>query len=491
MFTTIDAIKQKATGQLDQSKRSSLGQFMTPAIVAKFIASMFKTVNSDNVHILDAGAGVGSLTAALLERFIQEKRKNSIEVTAYEIDPVLTRYLTENLAYYKSSFSKNGIPFKSHLITGDFIADTTSGESEGFPGCYTHAILNPPYKKINSESMHRIQLRSVGIETVNLYSAFVAISLMLLKDQGELVAIIPRSFCNGNYYKPFRELIIGNSAIQRIHLFDSRSQAFKEDSVLQENIIIHLIKGAKQGKVVISQSADESLHDLTLNSYSYSQIVKPRDQEFFIHIPNGEKNHLENSKSITYTLSELSLEVSTGPVVDFRSKEYISKEPLEGYVPLLYPTHFNGKEIQWPKEGKKPNAIALLQETQKMLYPKGFYTIVKRFSSKEEKQRIVARVINPRKLDFGYIGIENHLNVFHSGKAGIPEDLAFGLAAYLNSSFVDTHFRSFNGHTQVNATDLKQMKYPSRDVLIQLGKWAKGLKDFEQSVLDDRIKKLL
>jgi adenine-specific DNA-methyltransferase len=314
---------------------------------------------------------------------------------------------------------------------------------------------------------------------------------MLLKDQGELVAIIPRSFCNGNYYKSFRELIIRDAAIKRIHLFDSRNQAFKEDSVLQENIIIHIIKGAKQGKVVISRSTDESLNDLTLNTYSYGQIIKPRDPELFIHIPNVGKNHLENSKSIIYTLSNLSLEVSTGPVVDFRSKEYLSKEPLEGYVPLIYPTHFNCKEIQWPKESKKPNAIARIEETQKMLYPKGFYTIVKRFSSKEEKQRIVARVINPRKLDFDYIGIENHLNVFHSGKAGISEDLAFGLAAFLNSSYVDTHFRSFNGHTQVNATDLKQMKYPSRDVLIQLGKWAKELNDFEQSVLDVRIKKLL
>lgn len=54
----------------------------------------------------------------------------------------------------------------------------------------------------------------------------------------------------------------------------------------------------------------------------------------------------------------------------------------------------------------------------------------------------------------------------------MPEALASGLTVYLNTTAVDEHFRRFSGHTQVNATDLKQMKYPSRKALIQLGEWA-------------------
>jgi adenine-specific DNA-methyltransferase len=69
--------------------------------------------------------------------------------------------------------------------------------------------------------------------------------------------------------------------------------------------------------------------------------------------------------------------------------------------------------------------------------------------------------------------------------------LAYGLAAYLNSSFVDKNFRSFNGHTQVNATDLKQMRYPSKSVLESLGNWAAGLEYFSPATVDKRILEIL
>ncbi len=58
------------------------------------------------------------------------------------------------------------------------------------------------------------------------------------------------------------------------------------------------------------------------------------------------------------------------------------------------------------------------------------------------------------------VGFENHLNYYHREGGGLPISLARGLVAYLNSSFADTYFRQFNGHTQVNATDLRSLRYP-------------------------------
>lgn len=491
MLATIDQIRKQATQELDQGKRSELGQFMTPISVAKFMSSLFQKADQP-IRLLDAGAGVGSLTAAFLDRALKDwASTKKIDVTAYDVDANLLQYLQQNVGLYNDTLKNAGVSSTVTVANMDFIVDGVEKIQSGHPKVFTHAILNPPYKKIHSASKHRLLLRSIGFETVNLYSAFVALALMLLKDQGELVAIIPRSFCNGNYYKSFRKYITKTTAIKHMHLFDARDKAFKEDEVLQENIILHLVKGAVQENVTVSRSTDESLQDLMEYNYPFEQIVKPDDMEAFIHVPHTDTNHLEDSVLITYTLADIGLTVSTGPVVDFRAKPHLYQEPVKGSIPLLYPVHFNGKEIDWPKPSKKPNAISLNAETQKMLFPAGFYTVVRRFSSKEEKQRIVARVINPNMLDAALIGIENHLNVYHFKKSGIPENLAYGIAAYLNSSFVDTHFRSFNGHTQVNATDLRQMKYPSRDALMKLGTWAKGIKSFDQDIIDEQIEKIL
>ncbi|MEI6949662.1 Eco57I restriction-modification methylase domain-containing protein [Paraflavisolibacter sp. H34] len=493
MLDTIDRIRREAIKEVDQDKRSMLGQYMTPASVAKFMASLFEDNNIDKpISLLDAGAGVGSLTAAFLDRSLNGYEcSKSIKVEAYDIDNTLLQYFKSNIALYQLALQNVDAVLEVELFNVDFIVNAVERIKSNKPKVYTHAILNPPYKKIHSKSAHRLLLQSIDFGTVNLYSAFVALALMLLQEKGQLVTIIPRSFCNGKYYKSFRHFIMQSAVIKRMHLFKARDKAFKDDDVLQENIILHLVKGGEQGNVIVSRSTDESLEDLTECCFLFEQIVKPGDPEAFIHIPHVEVNYLEQSKNISYHLSDIELTVSTGPVVDFRAKDFLYKNPIEGSVPLLYPVHFNGKEIDWPKESKKPNAIAQNGKTQKMLFPSGFYVVVRRFSSKEEKQRIIARVINPHKLQASFIGIENHLNVFHWNKRGIPEEMAYGIAAYLNSSYVDLHFRSFNAHTQVNAADLKQLKYPNREVLMTLGKWAKSLDTFEQNLIDFQIKQFL
>ena len=100
---------------------------------------------------------------------------------------------------------------------------------------FTCAILNPPYRKIGSDSDERKACRAVGLEASNLYAAFVGATVSLLEEGGDLVAITPRSFANGPYFRAFRQFLLDRIALRRVHLFDSRSAAFKEDAVLQEN----------------------------------------------------------------------------------------------------------------------------------------------------------------------------------------------------------------------------------------------------------------
>ncbi len=336
-------------------------------------------------------------------------------------------------------------------------------------------------------------MRTVGIETVNLYSAFVALAVAQTAPGGQIVAIIPRSFCNGPYYRPFRNFILERACIRHMHLFESRNKAFKDDEVLQENVIIRLERGGQHGTVTITTSTDDRFNDVATHEHPFDRIVFPDDPERFIHVPTSPgKSAIELSPAVRYTLSDLGIKVSTGPVVDFRLKEYLRAMPEEGTVPLIYSSHFSSTGAVWPVPGsKKPNAILRNEATEKWLYPNGFYCVVRRFSSKEERRRVVASVVEPTAFgDHSVLGFENHINLFHENKRGLPELLARGLAVFLNTTAVDESFRCFNGHTQVNATDLKLMKYPSREALIELGEWAKQHSRITQELIDEQLGKL-
>jgi len=484
-----DTARREVPSRTTLKRKSELGQFMTPSTVARFMASLFPASTQQACRLLDAGAGLGSLSCAFLDRWISADGLDfqGVEVEAYEIDKALRARLETNLASYAER-----LPVTYRISEGDFIWEAACESLRG-PGRFTHAILNPPYRKINSASEHRSILRQAGIETVNLYSAFVALALALMESNGQLVAITPRSFCNGPYYRPFREFLMHHAALRHMHLFASRTKAFKNDDVLQENVIIRLERGGIQGNVTVSNSTDDSFTDLATHEQPFDRIVFPDDPEKFIHVPTSAgHNAVELSEGIRFSLRDIEIGVSTGPVVDFRLEEHIRQTPAKGTVPLLYPGHFTGQNTQWPKDGmKRGNAIKLNADTKKWLYPNGFYAVVRRFSSKEEPRRIVARVVTPASFPgAAMLGFENHLNVFHQGKRGLPEDIAYGLAAFLNTTAVDDHFRRFNGHTQVNATDLRLMKYPNRETLVALGKWARSNDAPTQEMLDDQLKSL-
>lgn len=280
LLDNVDAVRKAVRLNIDLGRKSELGQFMTSSTVARFMASLFSPSTLQTSHLLDAGAGVGSLFCSFLDRVTSGSLTfKNVQVSAYEIDQNLRKHLLQNLTNYQGALALD-----VSVLPDDFI-EAAVKLIQKKEVRFTHAILNPPYKKISSVSQHRALLRQVGIETVNLYSAFVALTIELMATGGEIVAIIPRSFCNGPYYRPFRDLIFSKTAIKRIHLFESRNRAFKDDDVLQENIIIVLERGAKQGEVMVSTSTDESCRDMETYLYPFDRIVLSDDPERFIHVP--------------------------------------------------------------------------------------------------------------------------------------------------------------------------------------------------------------
>jgi adenine-specific DNA-methyltransferase len=451
---TADSFRREVSPGLDGDDRKRLGQFMTPMAIARMLAAHFRQLPAD-VHLLDAGAGMGALTAAFAEFACSRQiPPRSITVTCFEVDPDMVSILRDTLSRCAADCDRMGVAFKGEVIADDYILRSAEPLFAA-PGGFNCAILNPPYGKINTGSRWRTALRSQGIETVNLYTAFVALALQQLERGGQLVAITPRSFCNGSYYEPFRRQLLSLSAFEAIQVFESRRSAFREDDVLQENVIFHLRKGATQNGVALSSDL------LPAREVHFSEIVRPGDRHTFIRLPLGGASAADAIQSLPCTLPDLGLTASTGRVVDFRAREHLRREPEPGTVPLIYPGHFDGEKVHWPREAfKKHNALADCPETESLMVPGGTYVLTKRFTAKEERRRVVAAVYRGERA-----GFENHVNYFHCKGEGLPETLALGLARFLNSEAVDAYFRTFSGHTQVNATDLRNLHYPTRGQL--------------------------
>lgn len=462
MLTTAETLRQTVHKATDRTHKSAMGQFMTPASVAAFMASMFPDTEQP-IHLLDPGAGLGALTSA-----VQERLGEPASIDAWELDPRLASHL--ELALPQATVHR-----------ADFLAAQ-------MPRRFTHCCMNPPYKKIGVDSLARGQARAIGLETVNLYSAFVGVVLTMMKPGGQVVAILPRSFANGPYYKPFRRFLLERAAIRRIHLFESRAKAFSDDDVLQENVILQLEVDGRQGPVVVSTSTDDTFDDLRLQTHPFADIVQPDDEEAFIRMPTQAADPLDRL-GFSENLADLGLTVSTGRVVDFRMRDHLQQEASESAAPLIYAHHVRGTDTTWPiSDAKKPNAILVNDDTRRWLVPNGLYVVLRRFSAKEEKRRLVPSLLDGKRLGpYQLLGIENHLNYFHANKQPLTVDLAWGLFVYLSSTVLDDHLRRFSGHTQINATDLRAIRYPNRKTLEAWGRWARHARDIDQQHIDEKV----
>lgn len=499
ILRAVDGIRAEASPRLDPRRRVEMGQFLTPSAVATFMAAMFDCKKTE-IRILDPGAGAGSLSAALVLALCQRPmRPARIALTAYEIDPLLVGYLRATLERCRIACEELGISFRARVLDGDFLEageNALAGSlfAQGEQERFDCAILNPPYRKIRTESRERSLLRSVGLETTNLYAGFVAVAARLLAPDGEMVAITPRSFCNGPYFEPFRRYFLRDMRFRRVHVFDARDTAFADDKVLQENIVFHSVKcNVANPAVVVSASPGPNGSGLRMRTIKHAELVRPDDRHAVIHVVPEKAGEATRAQitSLGGTISDLGLTASTGRVVDFRARDLLRSRPGKDTVPLIYPCHIQGGFVEWPNGNtRKPNALALGPRVEGLVAPEGYYVLTKRFSAKEERRRIVAAVYDPTRVIARHVAFENHLNYFHVRGAGLPAPLARGLAAFLNSSIVDAYFRQFSGHTQVNAADLRSLPYPTRSALVALGRRI-GKSFPTQEVLDRIVDEVL
>ncbi len=464
----VSARERQLTSPTNRQQKARRGQFFTPPTIAHFMASLFE-LDKRPSSLLDPGAGLGALSSAFADRWLAEDN-GTLNITTIESDPELLQPLKQ----MHSDLHNNGI--SSQLVAEDLLQWylTSVPPLAGDMSAFDFAILNPPYFKISSRSTSRSLLHALDIETSNMYAAFLALTARTLKPNGQLVAITPRSFTNGTYFRQFRNDFFSRMSFATIHSIDERNTAFARDQVLQETIIFHAYKRARPPKVLITTGGLTNDDINTALDVPYNEIQPPMNPSAPIRLPRDQIDLDMNSRiaHLPCTLADLGMAVSTGQIVEFRSRPHLRHSLSGSEVPLLYPRHLSPTGIvTWSsKETGQPIAIAFNEETASQVMPMGPYTVVKRFTAKEERKRIVASSTGSLAWTGPHLAFENHLNLIHRGGRPISSDEAAGLAAFLNSTLVDLYFRQISGHTQINAADLRSLRYPTKHQLESLGR---------------------
>lgn len=390
-----------------------------------------------------------------------------MSILAYEIDSGLLQPLEETLAEARALASSMGRKLDTSIRHENFVLKPPPADAGNI------LLMNPPYKKLSVDSDEHIALASGErpVRVPNLYAAFLVRAVRALTPNGVLIAITPRSFTNGPSFRFLRSELLARASFRRIHIFEARDRVFADSDVLQENLIFSMQLDSSRTNVSITTSRDAT-DSITTVTRRHDQVINPGDPQHFIRLLLDEEALAvaERMGAMPCTLSELGCNVSTGRVVDFRAKQELRKTSGIGTVPLVYPQNLRAGKVEWPVATRKSQALLLTAATINLLLPNEHYVLVKRFSAKEEPRRVVAALASPEAFaGASRIGYENHLNVFHTANRGLDPNLAAGLTLYLNSRFVDDYVRQFSGHTQINATDLRELRYPTREELQALG----------------------
>ena len=489
-----------ATSTSDKHKKDN-GQFFTPKQISDFMANLAKP-KSDKISILDPGCGTAILSCSLIEKLVSDSEIKEIELTLYETDKSVVMQTKLVAEYLTNWLKKQKIGFNYTINELDFVLDNSEAfNSNSLFGTenvkqFDYIISNPPYFKISKADKRASVAKELVYGQPNIYSIFMGLSAKLLKSNGELIFIIPRSFAAGNYFKAFRQSFFNEVSISDIHIFESRDKMFKNDNVLQENIILRATKTKNSSIRVTVSECDKGLFNPTEYLYPTEELIdlKSIDKVLFIPSNQNESDTIKIFRKWNNTLNDYNIQISTGPVVAFRCTDHLKNEgQVNGAIaPLVWLHNVKEMEFAYPlQKGNKPSLIENNKDSRKVLLKNRNYIFLRRFSSKDDKSRLVCCPYFAKSIDTEMVGVENHINYIHRPNGDLNDNEIWGISALYSSSLFDTFFRTFNGNTQVGASELKQIKMPPLKDIEIIGNKVKQSQNHNKQEIDKIISEVL
>jgi hypothetical protein len=359
------------TKQLSKAEKKEYGIFITPRSTIKELYQSIMTVDPtmmpDIKNVLEPSCG----TCEMINYFSENLNNVAFDCIEYNetifdaIKSMSFTNVTNSVSFYKMDF----MDYKSDKL-------------------YDLIVGNPPYFVCKKEKVPS-ELNEFIIGRPNIFGLFILKSITLLKPNGILAFIIPRSFLNSIYYSKIRDFIKKTCRIITIEDYDAIDNDFIDTDQMTIGLVIQRLEHN-------CEHLEDCPYSLKLNN---SFIFSDNSLQL--------KELFEGST----TIEKMGLKVRTGQIVWNEHKDILSDN--EDHSLLIYNTNIsknNTLEIKKFKNEQKGQYIDRDGRIDPVL-------VVNRGNGNSKYK------LNYAVITVGPYLVENHLNEIYSPKKINKEEL--------------------------------------------------------------------
>ena len=465
---------KKLIRERSKEENVRIGRFFTKRSTAALLADMLSPRKKECVRILDAGAGTGILSAAVLEMVCRAGYSKTVELVCYENDAMMLPMLKNNLVRLRKKCRHDyGVRLNARVEETNFVLSAASYLKDDLFSAalehYDYVVMNPTSTLMAKDSPEVLALGDLTAGATDLAFLFLALGHAALTEDGELAAVLPTSYAGGHYIERIRLFIGERSYLTQLHLFSAKA---KRESRADETRS-HMLAAWKSGKrpadarITLSSSEKETEDApvTVLPPYPYDRIVNPKTGSLLLIKNEEEASVLSTVESLPATFATLGLRMRTGLTLESRYESSLRREPVDGAIPLIHPKNIVGGLTRLPTEKYIiPVIPSLAQKNKNMLF-------IKRVPAKSAGRHLLCSVyLAPQLPRFPMISTHNKLNyVDYADDREMDSALLHGLYAVLTSDLYEKYCTILSKAPQINAKEYGDLPLPDEKTLRDIG----------------------
>lgn len=446
-----------ATEVVMAKKEKYFCEYYTPIEITELLVNGVKDLDIRTTkRFLDPCCGPGTILTWLLIRYTQKNRDiNEINrfisesLFGYDILPFSAVVSILQIYTVHQSITKNGpLPKKVNISIRDSLKEPTTDK-------FDYIITNPPYKKTFTQQNAVTKFRKRLRGHTNTYLLFLLWALDSIKPNGRVSFLLPQTLRVGEYNHNFRKYIGSKYFLNRIVIFQEKTNVFQ--GVEQKVMIVDFSLRKSRNKIVLEFCDRHREKETTILRVNYSEIrQKNRTTDFWV-LPTSSISlriiKKIQKKSVSIEKFKQTVTLGVGTYVWNQHKEELEGMPSTENFPVIYANSIKGYWIEFP--------FGLFASEEKKEYsrdvngtkPYNTERILIKRTIDGNKRLVMASLLEKKFINkHGRYFLENH--VAYMSLTGKKTLLYKPMVCYLNSRIISYYYAKISATAQLSRYEL-------------------------------------